>query len=48
MSETFVENVLSILLHLHNCKAKSVMSTTKAALNQLFSLVINDLINREK
>lgn len=44
MSSKFVDNVLSILLRLYEAKAKSVVSTAKAALNQLFSHVITDLI----
>ncbi|CAI2383397.1 unnamed protein product [Moneuplotes crassus] len=44
MSQTFVDNVLSILLHMYLSKQKSVMSTSKAALTQLFNYVINDLV----
>jgi hypothetical protein len=48
MSQKFVDNVLSILLNMYEAKSKTVMSTAKAALNQLFSHVINDLIRSEK
>lgn len=44
MSQTFVDNVLSILLNMCDSKSKTVTSTAKAALNQLFSHVINDLV----
>lgn len=44
MAQTFVDNVLSILLNMYEAKSKTVMSTAKAALNQLFSHVINDLV----
>ena len=44
MSPEFVNNTMAILLRLHESKSKAVVSTVKAALNQLFSHVINDLI----
>lgn len=44
MSNIFVDNTLSILLKLYESKAKAVVSTAKAALNQLFSHVITALI----
>ena len=44
MSPEFVNNTMSILLRLYESKSKAVVSTAKAALNQLFSHVINDLI----
>jgi hypothetical protein len=44
MSPKFVENSLNRLLILFNSKSKSVMSTASAALNQLFSHVVNKLI----
>jgi len=44
MAQIFVNNALWVLLRLYESKAKSVVSTAKAALNQLFSHVVNDLI----
>lgn len=46
MSQDFVENVLSILLSMYLSKQKSVMSTSKAALTQLFNFVINELVKK--
>ena len=48
MSQIFVSNVLSILLRLYEARSKAVVSTAKAALNQLFSHVVNDLIKNSE
>jgi hypothetical protein len=48
MSQIFVSNALSILLRLYESRSKAVTSTAKAALNQLFSHVINDLIKNSE
>jgi len=44
MSPIFVDNAMARLLSLYESKSKAVSSTAKAALVQLFSHVINDLI----
>lgn len=47
MSPEFVENTMSILLKLYESKSKAVVSTAKAALNQMFSHVITNLIKSD-
>jgi hypothetical protein len=44
MSKIFVENAMSRLLSLYESKSKPVSSTSKAALMQLFSHVISNLV----
>lgn len=47
MSSEFVNNAMSILLKMYESRSKAVVSTAKAALNQLFSHVITDLIRSD-
>lgn len=45
MSPIFVDNAMNRLLSLYESKSKAVNSTAKAALMQLFSHVISDLVS---
>lgn len=47
MDEVFVDNSMARLLSLYEAKSKAVSSTAKAALMQLFSHVISDLVSKE-
>lgn len=47
MSQEFVNNVLDTLLRLYESKERSVVCTAKAALNQLFSHIINALVKTD-